>query len=384
MTIRRAALGTLLALVLIALGVGIGWSARVLLTPPPTEEAPDWTTVAVTSGSLGRTQTFRAAATWPTDARVSTLRVGTLTSLPGPADGRLEAGELLATVDLAQVRVLPGAVPAFRDMEPGTQGEDVAQLQRHLFAHYGTGTTANGTYGPFTAQLVRRWQKDLGMPVTGVVARGDVLFIPALPAVVRPHEGVAVGDLLTEGAALADIASTVPRVAVPVRDRTSTPLSTGVDVTVRIDGRTWEGRVTSIEEDPLDGTATALIGAREGERICGEECDLIPPQGRDDLSVEVVEIPEQEGALVPVSALRVNASGATVLIDEAGAPVPVQVRVSVGGRAIVDGVDVGTRVRVWGKEVDVGSGGTTQPETGTGGGEQTPEEADTGAESGRS
>jgi peptidoglycan hydrolase-like protein with peptidoglycan-binding domain len=66
-----------------------------------------------------------------------------------------EAGRVLAEVSGRPVFALPGTLPVYRDLKPGTQGDDVRQLQQALrtLGHY-PGSDPDGTYGTGTKQAV--------------------------------------------------------------------------------------------------------------------------------------------------------------------------------------------------------------------------------------
>ncbi|MFJ8083795.1 peptidoglycan-binding protein [Streptomyces sp. NPDC096205] len=66
-----------------------------------------------------------------------------------------EAGRVLAEVSGRPVFALPGTLPVYRDLKPGTQGDDVRQLQQALRTlGHDPGSDAAGTYGPGTKQAV--------------------------------------------------------------------------------------------------------------------------------------------------------------------------------------------------------------------------------------
>lgn len=72
-------------------------------------------------------------------------------------------GQQLAEVSGQPLFVLQGAVPAYRDLKPGFQGPDVAQLQTALNdLGYGSGGDAGGMYGPGTARAVAAYYQHLG------------------------------------------------------------------------------------------------------------------------------------------------------------------------------------------------------------------------------
>lgn len=103
---------------------------------------------------------------------------GVVTRLPLPGDviGR---GQAVYRVDDTPVVLLYGAVAAYRTLAPGVVGVDVRQLEDNLRALGYGGFTVDDTYSAGTAAAVRTWQRDLGLPRTGEVQLGRVLFAPA-------------------------------------------------------------------------------------------------------------------------------------------------------------------------------------------------------------
>ncbi|WP_158558475.1 MULTISPECIES: peptidoglycan-binding protein [unclassified Streptomyces] len=77
-----------------------------------------------------------------------------VTGLPAKAGESLRGGAVVAEVSGRPVLLLPGRFPAYRDLRIGDKGPDVRQLQRALRPLYGVAVT--GTYGPATADAVRR------------------------------------------------------------------------------------------------------------------------------------------------------------------------------------------------------------------------------------
>ena len=56
---------------------------------------------------------------------------------------------------------------------------DVGELTRDLIAlGYGDGLAQSDHYSPATAAAVERWQKARGLPVTGEILLGEVVFEP--------------------------------------------------------------------------------------------------------------------------------------------------------------------------------------------------------------
>lgn len=76
----------------------------------------------------------------------------------------VRAGEVLLEVAGRPLIALPGRVPAYRDLRPGSSGKDVAQLQRALRAA-GLGTDdRRGEFGTGTQAAVRRLYAAAGYP----------------------------------------------------------------------------------------------------------------------------------------------------------------------------------------------------------------------------
>jgi hypothetical protein len=86
-----------------------------------------------------------------------------VTKLPVRAGDRVSPGQVVLEVSGRPVFVLDGDVPAYRDLKPGTQGDDVAQLQRALasLGHTVTGDTP-GTFGSGTKTALAAFYQSIG------------------------------------------------------------------------------------------------------------------------------------------------------------------------------------------------------------------------------
>jgi hypothetical protein len=95
------------------------------------------------------------------------------------------------------VPLLYGAIPAYRAFASGmSDGGDVGELTHDLIAlGYGDGLTQSDHYSQATAAAVERWQKKRGLPVTGQILLGEVVFEPGPIRVttVTPSPGAPVG-----------------------------------------------------------------------------------------------------------------------------------------------------------------------------------------------
>ncbi|MFD8702139.1 peptidoglycan-binding protein [Kitasatospora sp. NPDC059648] len=172
---RRALLGVALAAGLVAVG-GVGAAAlvrspadRAARTAPPPNSL---LTAPVVSQVLTPSIAARAVVYPPSQynvvpaaasPEVTALFVSELGVKPGDT---VTAGKLLAEVSGQPLFALPGPVPAYRDLRPGSTGPDVAELQSALAGlGHGRGDDDEGSYGPGTAAAVSAFYRALGYPV---------------------------------------------------------------------------------------------------------------------------------------------------------------------------------------------------------------------------
>ena len=78
------------------------------------------------------------------------------------------------------VPLLYGSIPAYRAFYVGmSDGADVGELTHDLIAlGYGAGLTQSNHYSSATAAAVERWQSARGLPATGEILLGEVVFEP--------------------------------------------------------------------------------------------------------------------------------------------------------------------------------------------------------------
>ncbi|MER7671800.1 peptidoglycan-binding protein [Kitasatospora sp. NPDC096128] len=172
---RRVLLGVALAAALVAVG-GVGAATlvkspaeRAARTAPPPNTL---LTAPVVSQVLTPSTAARAVVYPPAQynvvpaaasTEVTALFVSKLAVKQGDA---ATAGKLLAEVSGQPLFALPGPVPAYRDLKPGSTGPDVAELQAALAAlGHGIDEDDQGTYGPGTAAAVSAFYRGLGYPV---------------------------------------------------------------------------------------------------------------------------------------------------------------------------------------------------------------------------
>jgi peptidoglycan hydrolase-like protein with peptidoglycan-binding domain len=115
---------------------------------------------------------------------------GTFTWLPG-VGAVIGRGGTLWRIDNEPVVLMYGAVPAYRTLKAGVaDGPDVGELNANLAAlgFDPTGTIASSQhFSEATAAAVRRWQAAEGLPETGSVQLGRVVFATSARRVTAVH-----------------------------------------------------------------------------------------------------------------------------------------------------------------------------------------------------
>jgi hypothetical protein len=120
----------------------------------------------------------------------------TYTSLPDVGDV-IKEDQSVYSVSNVPVPLLYGSVAAYRAFYVGmSDGADVGELTGDLIAlGDGAGLTQGNHYSSTTATAVERWQRALGLPATGEVLLGQVVFEPGPIRVtsVTPSVGSSLG-----------------------------------------------------------------------------------------------------------------------------------------------------------------------------------------------
>ena len=120
----------------------------------------------------------------------------TYTWLPAPGQVIRQDQRVYAVSD-EPVPLLYGPVAAYRAFYAGMpDGADVGELTRDLIAlGYGDGLAPSNHYSAATAAAVERWQKARGLPASGQILLGEVVFEPGPIRVtsVTPTVGASAG-----------------------------------------------------------------------------------------------------------------------------------------------------------------------------------------------
>ena len=264
----------------------------------------DLATTVLTAGTLGY------AATDP----VVNQLAGTYTALPAPGQA-IRPGQDLYRVDNLPVVLMRGRTPAWRTFAPRmTGGPDVTELQRNLITlGYATGLFAapSGQFDWLTEDAVFRWQQAVGYPVTGQIALGQVVFLPA---------GVIVGGLDANPGQLASPGQIPYQVTAASRTVTVAlgpdlpTVTTGEVVSIVLpSGAATPGRITTVGPPPPaggSGTGTSGTSGASMELTVTPDQPVATGTGQDvAVQVSLVTQSVRNVLAVPIAALLALAGG---------------------------------------------------------------------------
>ena len=324
-------------------GAAAFWAARAFTAPAPGSEVAEAPvpTVVARAGEVGESLSVQGFVSFGEGVSVFSGRSGVVTALSVDPSTPIESGSQVATVDLAPVIVAEGATPAFRDMVEGVRGADVAQLQAFLGL-----AEADGVFGPGTRRAVVEWKRSLGIRNPDAsVPLGMVVFVPSLPVRAVPAEGVVVGSSVSAGSAL--LVTLQERPVVSVHVDSAPRVQTGMPVSMTVTGEELTGRVGPVMV--IDGLRRYVIEDEEGGGICDAQCGAgFPAEGESHVSLQVEVSPVVTGVMLPSAALGVHPDGSRAVRTPDGEIIAVDVAAEASGMAIVEGVEEGTEVLLFG------------------------------------
>lgn len=345
-----------LALILVgALGF---WAGRTTIFPSSTVDTKNEASLEATvvDGQVGRTLSLNVTATRQPSPLAPNQLAGLVTQVSDAKS--FTTGNIAYSVNSIPVRVLVGAIPFYRAMAEGDSGPDISQLNAALAAM----KFAPGSGDRFTAattQAVKAWQKKLGLPETGKLALGEVLAVPTLPTSLAFDRNILyVGAQLAGGEKVASVPAGKPVFTLEVTDEQAKTIQQGTTVTFASQARPNEefSATTGTPKQQQGGTWTIPIESGTDEPVCGKFCGAIAPSGTEYLPAQIHLVKPVKGPAVPIAAVTTDSSGkASVQLvtgDGMITKTPVTVLGVQDGIAVVDGVKIGSRVRLGDEDHD--------------------------------
>jgi peptidoglycan hydrolase-like protein with peptidoglycan-binding domain len=348
------------AVVVAALVVGgsvVGWALTTVLQPAKDpSQAASYTFATVSQGEVGSSIALNAVAQWtPAKAAVNGAG-GIVTGVSVSPGDEVSQGRVLYTVNLRPVVIAQGTVPAFRSIESGTRGQDVAQLQSMLTALGLYRGPADGVAGTATVAAIGAWQKSLGEDATGSVAYGDVVFVSTLPTRISLNADIiARGNSVSGGEPAIQTLPASPKFTLPVTQAQAGLVATGTRIEVTApEGSKWEAYATGQTQDAQAQTIEISLVGKDGATVCGDQCGQVPVTGQAELRASIVTVEPVQGLVIPSAALVTGADGKTAVITGQGRRTPVKVTASAKGMSVIEGILSGVRVRVPGNNAGAG------------------------------
>lgn len=304
---------------------------------------PTYDLVAVQRRTLTLSTNLPGTLGYGASASIPLRAEGTVTWLPR-SGARITRGEPLLRVDDQPVVLMIGNTPAWRSIgspvptgkgKPAspTTGRDVRELEQNLSALGYGGFTVDDAFTDGTAVAVRRWQHDLGIPETGAVDLGRVVFLP------RPIRAVVDRSQLGEPVSGAAVqrSPTVPVITVKTPADAAGWAVEGAPVTVTLPDQAKVGaRVVDVGFPGDDGSVPVQLR-------------LLRPAGNQTGAVTVSAVTRRRSNVltVPVTALVALAEGGYGVQLRDGRYVPVTPGMYADSLVEISGrVAVGASIRV--------------------------------------
>jgi peptidoglycan hydrolase-like protein with peptidoglycan-binding domain len=275
-------------------------------------KAPATATAVVARRDLVQRTIVSGTLGYKDPREIDAYRGGTITSLPD--EGRvLRSGAVLYRIDDQPVVLLSGARPAWRSLALGVDdGSDVRQLEQNLRALGYDGQnelTIDRHFDAATASAVERWQAGRGLPETGRVALGDVVFLPGARRI--GSVALPLGARVEPGARVMMTTATSRLVTAQIDAGDQEDIALGDEVTIDLrNGTRTTGRITKVGKvasAPAETGTDRMSSGTPGSMITFE-VEPDKPAAAGDLDQAPVDVgvtrERATGALsVPVTAL---------------------------------------------------------------------------------
>jgi peptidoglycan hydrolase-like protein with peptidoglycan-binding domain len=331
-----------------AIGLGGGSTATTAGTGPAVSTAP------VTRTTLTRTQQVNGTLDYGAPVTVNGRGGGVITWLPAPG-AVIRRGQPVYKANNRPVPLFYGRLPLYRQLNTGDTGDDVKEIEQNLAVLGHTRLTVDTRYTSATAAAVRRWQKALGRPQTGVLNPADVVLAAGelrVSSVARHLGDPANGPILAYTGT-----TRMVRIALDVAQQHLVKRGVAAAVTLP-NGRAINGTVATVGSvatagatAPAGQPATATNPATIQVTVAVAHQSALGTLDQAPVGVKLVSASVRNVLTVPVAALVALAGGGYGVQVVTGATshyVPVQLGMFANGRVQItgDGIAQGALVVV--------------------------------------
>ncbi|MBX3098323.1 MAG: hypothetical protein KF761_01975 [Salinibacterium sp.] len=306
------------------LGTALGGTLVVLLVPeaPPPSLVSEQRLETVTPAVIDFTdpREVRVALTVDSASGLRSPVGGVLTALSCVPGGQVSSGSNVFAVDGASVVALATAVPLWRDIPVGDDGQDVIALENELL-RLGAEVEPDGVWRWADALAFDALLRPVGVITTddGTVPIVSLVWLPS-PATVLATCSLSIGSILAPG-------DVVARFAPRIRLATFAPPPDAVG----------GARELTLARGSVSAGADGVIAGPEALEVLAaapEFAELDLEQGHPTLTASWVLVEPIRVAVVPPSAIR-GLSGNRGCVQERGGATPVTVIASQLGRTLV-------------------------------------------------
>lgn len=241
---------------------------------------------------------------------LGTTLPGIVTSMQPPGTA-VTVGNELFRIDNFPVVLFHGGLPMWRAFADGMdKGPDIVQLEQNLQALGYFDREPDNEFTWRTEEAIKKWQKDIGVEVTGVIAPGQIVFLPSDVRVA--DQKVAVGAAASP--AILSVSGTVKQVTVNLDTNLATLATPGATVSVVLpDGSNVEGTIESVgaPEEKDDGAGNKKLKLPTvvslGDPAAAASLNNVT------VTVVITKVKSTNALLVPVLALLAKPGGGSAV-----------------------------------------------------------------------
>lgn len=246
----------------------------------------------------------------------ATIQSGAFSQLPTVGQV-VTQGQTLYVVGTTPVVLLYGSTPATRNLSQGESGSDVAELNTALRSLGYSSAPSGDAFDAGTTAAVNAFEAHIGVPATGNLALGQVVFLPGAARVTAVN--ATLGGNGQPGSTVLTASSTGRQVTIALDATLQSDVKVGDPVVVTLpDQRTTPGVVSYVGTVATTPSGNSNGGGGNSTPTIEVDVNLTDPSAAGNLDqapvdVSIVNNTANDALVVPVNALLALASGGYAL-----------------------------------------------------------------------
>lgn len=306
-TRRLSILAPVVAVALIATGMGIGWAITVFSTPATLLEPAPVTMAPVRSQQFADPRSVELDLTRAPDQHLLTQRPGMLTASDCRVGSPIVSGSATIAVDGRPLLDLHLTTPLWRSLSVGIRGADAEAVNNEL-SRLGRPASGN-TVTTTTMRHLNELRAAAGLPTSTTISPADIVWLPTPTAV--PASCTAIGTTLAPGDQLAGLpaalsaarwtppADAVPGVRIAIVDGERLALAedgtlADAELTVLMQTPSYRGLAADREQaqsglparvelaEPIE---VSLLPAAAIGQVNGQDACIVTPDGNSKVRI---------------------------------------------------------------------------------------------------